>query len=52
MPKTLVSEEISRIDKENNPNGDIKISEKDMEKLYMKEAAERVKAGLLRGNYK
>ena len=47
MPKTLVSEEISRIDKENNPNGDIKISEKDMEKLYMKEATERVKAGLL-----
>ena len=47
VPKTLVSEEISRIDKENNPNGDIKISEKDMEKLYLKEATERVRAGLL-----
>ena len=47
IPKTLVHEEIQRIDKENNPNGDVKISHDDMEKLYLKEASERVKAGLL-----
>ena len=35
------------MDKENNPNSDVKISYEDMEKLYSKEATERVKAGLL-----
>ena len=40
-------EEIRRMDKETNPNGDVKISYEDMEKLYSKEAEERVKAGLL-----
>ena len=35
------------MDKETNPNGDVKISHEDMEKLYSQEAEERVKAGLL-----
>ena len=47
VPKSLVNEEIHRIDKENNPNGEVKMSHKDMDKLYTKEATERVKAGLL-----
>tara|TARA_Y100001935_G_scaffold23827_1_gene17335 strand:- start:594 stop:1883 length:1290 start_codon:yes stop_codon:yes gene_type:complete len=47
VPKSLVHEEIHRIDKENNPNGEVKMSHKDMDKLYTKEATERVKAGLL-----
>ena len=47
VPKSLVHEEIHRIDKENNPNGEVKMSHKDMDKLYSKEATERVKAGLL-----
>jgi trigger factor len=47
IPKSLVQEEIYRMDKETNPNGDVKISYEDMEKLYSKEAEERVKAGLL-----
>ena len=47
VPKSLVNEEIYRMDKETNPNGDVKISHEDMEKLYSKEAEERVKAGLL-----
>jgi|TARA_B100001059_G_scaffold236183_2_gene285304 trigger factor len=47
VPKSLVQEEVQRMDKENNPNGDVKISYEDMEKLYSKEATERVKAGLL-----
>jgi trigger factor len=47
IPKSLVQEEIYRMDKETNPNGDVKISHEDMEKLYSKEAEERVKAGLL-----
>jgi len=47
IPKSLVHDEIHRIDKENNPNGDVKISHDDMEKLYSKEATERVRAGLL-----
>ena len=47
IPKSLVHDEIHRMDKENNPNGDVKISHDDMEKLYAKEASERVKAGLL-----
>ena len=47
IPKSLVNEEIHRMDKETNPNGDVKISHEDMEKLYSKEAEERVKAGLL-----
>jgi len=47
VPKSLVHEEIHRIDKENNPNGEVKMSHKDMDKLYIKEATERVKAGLL-----
>ena len=47
IPKSLVHEEIRRMDKETNPNGDVKISHEDMEKLYSKEAEERVKAGLL-----
>ena len=47
IPKSLVNEEIHRMDKETNPNGDVKISHEDMEKLYSQEAEERVKAGLL-----
>ncbi len=47
VPKSLVQEEIHRIDKENNPNGEVKITQEDMDKLYSKEATERVKAGLL-----
>ena len=47
VPKSLVSEEIHRMDNDNNPNGDVKISQEDMEKLYSKEATERVRAGLL-----
>ena len=47
IPKSLVHEEIHRINKENNPSNDVKISHGDMEKLYSKEASERVKAGLL-----
>ena len=47
VPKSLVQEEIHRIDKENNPNGEVKITHEDMDKLYSKEATERVKAGLL-----
>ena len=47
IPKSLAQEEINRMDKESNPNGDVKISHEDMEKLYSKEAIERVKAGLL-----
>ena len=47
VPKVLVHDEIHRIDKENNPNGDVKMSNEDMEKLYIKEASNRVKAGLL-----
>ena len=43
----MVQEEIHRIDKENNPNGEVKITHEDMDKLYSKEATERVKAGLL-----
>jgi trigger factor len=35
------------MDNDNNPNGDVKISQEDMEKLYSKEATERVRAGLL-----
>lgn len=47
VPKSLVNEEIHRMDNDNNPNGDVKISQEDMEKLYSKEATERVRAGLL-----
>lgn len=47
VPKSLVNDEIVRMDKENNPNGDVKISDKDMQKLYSKEATERVRAGLI-----
>ena len=47
VPKSLVHEEIHRIDKENNPNGEVKMTHEDMDKLYTKEATERVKAGLL-----
>ena len=47
VPKSLIQDEVLRMDKENNPNGDVKISEKDMDKLYSKEATERVRAGLL-----
>ena len=47
VPKSLVQEEIHRIDKENNPNGEVKMSHEDMDKLYSKEASDRVKAGLL-----
>ena len=47
VPKSLVQEEIHRIDKENNPNGEVKMSHEDMDKLYSKEATDRVKAGLL-----
>ena len=47
VPISLVNDEILRIEKENNPNGDVKINPADMEKLYSKEASERVKAGLL-----
>jgi len=47
VPKSLVNEEIHRMDHDNNPNGDVKISQEDMEKLYSKEASERVRAGLL-----
>ena len=47
VPKSLVQEEIHRIDKENNPNGEVKMTHEDMDKLYSKEATDRVKAGLL-----
>jgi len=47
VPKSLVREEIHRIDKENNPNGEVKMTHEDMDKLYSKEATDRVKAGLL-----
>jgi len=47
VPKSLVNEEIHRMNNDNNPNGDVKISQEDMEKLYSKEATERVRAGLL-----
>ena len=47
VPKSLMHDEIHRMDKENNPNGDVKITHDDMEKLYTKEASERVKAGLI-----
>jgi len=47
VPKSLIHDEIHRMDKENNPNGDVKITHDDMEKLYTKEASERVKAGLI-----
>ena len=47
VPKSLIRDEVLRMDKENNPKGDVKISEKDMDKLYSKEATERVRAGLL-----
>ena len=47
VPKSLVHDEILRIEKENNPSGDVKMSFEDMEKLYLKEAENRVKAGLL-----
>ena len=47
VPISLVNDEILRIEKENNPNGDVKINPADIEKLYSKEASERVKAGLL-----
>ena len=47
VPKSLIHDEIHRMDKENNPNGEVKITHDDMEKLYTKEASERVKAGLI-----
>tara|TARA_E500000081_G_scaffold12967_1_gene15781 strand:- start:2075 stop:3364 length:1290 start_codon:yes stop_codon:yes gene_type:complete len=47
VPRIMVDEEILRMDKENNPNGDVKISDEDMKKLYSKDASERVRAGLL-----
>ena len=47
VPKSLINDEIIRIEKENNPSGDVKMSVEDMEKLYSKEAESRVKAGLL-----
>ncbi|MAW34550.1 MAG: trigger factor [Gammaproteobacteria bacterium] len=47
VPKSLIHDEILRIEKENNPSGDVKMSFEDMEKLYLKEAENRVKAGLL-----
>ena len=47
VPNSLIDEEINRIEKENNPNGDVKMSYEDIKKLYSKEASERVKAGLL-----
>ncbi len=47
VPISLVNDEILRIEKENNPNGDVKINPADIKKLYSKEASERVKAGLL-----
>ena len=47
VPNSLVEDEINRIEKENNPNGDVKMSREDIKKLYLKEASERVKAGLL-----
>ena len=47
MPNSLIDDEINRIEKENNPNGDVKMSQEDITKLYSKEASERVKAGLL-----
>ena len=47
VPRIMVDEEILRMDKDNNPNGDVKISDEDMKKLYSKDASERVRAGLL-----
>ena len=47
IPKSLVHDEIHRIDKENNPNGDVKISDDNKVQLHFEEATERVRAGLL-----